>query len=129
MLRAADALWNARAFDSIAWDFHEGWCQGQSQNAAAAIEEALQIAGESPSPWEGPIHPFDTIDTAYPGEPIATAQLIVQHTQRVVKMAAQDVELATREADGDALRHLSAARDHLAAIQQEFDAAPREILG
>jgi hypothetical protein len=116
MLRAADVLWNARAFDVDARNLPAGWMQGRCKAAANEIDQAFAAAGITPSVWSGPIHPFPTTAD---GEPIRNAEDIVDHTHQVVAQAADEVALALPATAGEALRHLEAAHAALADVLAE----------
>jgi hypothetical protein len=116
MLRAADVLWNARAFDVDARNLPAGWMQGRCKAAADEIDRALAAAGMSPSAWSGSIHPFPTTAD---GEPIRNAEDIVDHTHQVIRRAADEVVLALPTTDGEGLRHLEAARAALVDVLAE----------
>jgi hypothetical protein len=116
MLRAADVLWNARAFDVDVRNLPAGWMQGRCMIAADEIDRAHAVAGVSPGLWTGPIHPFQTTTD---GEPIHTAQAIVDHTHEIMMRATDEVVLALPNSRGDALLHLEAARAALVDVLAE----------
>jgi hypothetical protein len=67
--------------------------------------------------WADPIHPFQTMPD---GEPIHTAQAIVDHTRQVVLLASEEVEVAIPGAGIEARPHLEAAHSALDEVLAEF---------
>lgn len=117
MLEKATVLWNARAFDVDPRSLPAGWMQGRCRIAAQEIDAALAVEGITPRSFDQRIHPFDVTAT---GEPIHTAEAIVNHTRKVLQRAYDEVTASAATVSNAGRGHIETARRALGEVLGEF---------